>query len=299
MINTKILSTYPRPLSSICLGTAQYGLGNEEQAFDFLDRWYDMGGRFLDTANVYGRWSGRMLNESEIVIGHWLAARRIDDMVITTKCCHYLPTAHDVSRVNEKCAFEDLDESRRTLGLDVIDIWLTHRDNEDIDIRRIIDFLTSAVDRGMVTRIGLSNYRAERVKTALDYLGTDRDRYLVGISNEWSLHEESVMKENGGSASAPDGMVATDAAMHSILRSEKLPIIPFSAAAHGFYDKHSPDSMSASDREAYEMLKKQSEDTGLSLTALSVKYIMNHPGITAIPIVSVSRVQQMEEYGKL
>ena len=53
-------------LSGLCLGTAS--MGSEglsgaplQKAFAILDTYYAMGGRFLDTANVYGRWGvGKM-----------------------------------------------------------------------------------------------------------------------------------------------------------------------------------------------------------------------------------------------
>ena len=115
------LQTFPAPLSAVCLGTARFGGEyDEKRSFDLLDRYYDMGGRFLDTANVYGRWAGRGLNESELTVGKWLKIRKIDDMVITSKCVHWLPEAPSVSRVNRREAMRDLDDSRKSLGMDEI-----------------------------------------------------------------------------------------------------------------------------------------------------------------------------------
>ena len=107
-------------LSGLCLGTASMGSDGLsgaplDRAFSILDMYYTMGGRFLDTANVYGRWGVDGTNASEKCIGMWLASRGITDMTITSKCCHYLPEAHDTSRVDRACALADLDESRRSM----------------------------------------------------------------------------------------------------------------------------------------------------------------------------------------
>ena len=146
MIRTVRFESFPAPLSAVCLGTARFGGDyGESRSFALLDRYYAMGGRFLDTANVYGRWSPSGLNESERTVGRWLRARGITDMTVTSKCCHYAPDAHDVSRVNRTAAEADLEESRRSLGLDVIPIYLTHRDDPSADIRVIVDFLCDMV----------------------------------------------------------------------------------------------------------------------------------------------------------
>ena len=76
-MNTISVRTYPKAFSRICLGTAGFGnagLTGEplEQAFAILDAYYAMGGRFLDTANVYGRWGADRTNASERVLGQWL-----------------------------------------------------------------------------------------------------------------------------------------------------------------------------------------------------------------------------------
>ena len=164
--------SFPEPLSAVCYGCGRLGGDYDDgRSFALLDRYYAMGGRFLDTANCYGRWTASGMNESERCIGAWLKSRQVTDMVVTSKCCHYAFGAHDVSRVNRACAEADLEDSRRTLGLDTIPIYLTHRDDPSLDIRVIVDFLADMVKSGRVTRFGLSNYRADRIKAAIDYHG--------------------------------------------------------------------------------------------------------------------------------
>lgn len=311
------LPTYPAPLSRICLGTAS--MGNEgltgaplEKAFAILDAYYAMGGRFLDTANVYGRWGVDKTNASEQVIGRWLKERQITDMVITTKACHYMPEAHDVSRVTGTDMETDIEESRRSLGLDTLQICLLHRDNEAVDIRRIVDFCVKQVQAGKVIRFGFSNYRTERVQTAIEYMGADWQQVFVGVSNEWSLAMEHAEGYN-----PPDGMVPVDAGLRKLSMEKSFGIFPFSSIAHGYFAKLQQcgavyaagawsntevfrgrkDWLTDGNGEAYNRLLAESADTGLSVNTLSLRYLMQQPN--TIPVMSVSRPEQLAELAKL
>lgn len=316
MLN-KTLSTYPKPIPGICLGTAS--MGNEgltgaplDKAFDILDTYYAMGGRFLDTANVYGRWGVDKTNASEIVIGKWLKERQIGDMIVTTKACHYMPEVREISRVTEADMERDIEESRRCLGMDVLDICLLHRDNEDVDMRVIVDFCVKQVQAGKIVRFGLSNYRTERVQAAIDYMGADWQNFFVGVSNEWSL-----AMENADGYFPPDGMVPTDAALRKLSADCGFGLFPFSSIAHGFFAKLQQcgavyengtwqntesfrgrkDWLTSPNGEAYNCLLDKSAKTGLSVNTLSLQYLMGQTN--TIPVMSVSRPQQLEELAKL
>ena len=306
------LSTYPCPLSCLCLGTASMGsqgLTGEpaEKAFAILDAYYAMGGRFLDTANVYGRWGVDRTNASERVIGRWLKERQIPDMVVTTKACHYAPEAPEISRVTEEALLQDMEESRWSLGMDKLDICLLHRDNEETDIRTIVDFCVGQVHAGKVTRFGFSNYRTERVRMAIEYMGKDWKSYFVGVSNEWSLAMENAVGYAPG-----HGMTAVDADLRELSAEEGFAILPFSSAAHGFYAKLQECGAVYQDEQwsntehfrgnagwltdgngrAYNRLLEESAETGLSLNTLSIRYLTKQPN--TIPVMSVSRAEQLE-----
>lgn len=311
-MKTLNVRTYPVPLSRVCLGTASFGergLTGEpvDNAFAILDAYYAMGGRFLDTANVYARWGAAHTNSSEQIIGRWLRERGVTGMTITTKACHYDLAVPDVSRVNADALAQDVEESRASLGMDRLDILLLHRDNEDADIRTIVDFCVPLVDGGKVTRFGFSNFRADRVKTAIEYLGEDWDRYFAGVSNEQSLAMDGAENYRPGS-----GMVAADAALLDVQKQYLFPLFPFSSIAHGFFTKlqrcgavydgewRNTDEfrgnrawLTAKNGRAYNRLIALSAETGISLTMLSLAYLLAQAD--TIPVMSVSRPEQLCE----
>ena len=70
-------------VSKICLGTLNFGTFdkaygerpgqlNEPDCHKILDRYVELGGNFIDTANFYP-WFGPSAGESEKIIGNWLA----------------------------------------------------------------------------------------------------------------------------------------------------------------------------------------------------------------------------------
>ena len=64
-------------VSEICLGTMQFKWTTDEPtSYAVLDAFYEAGGNFLDTADIYSNWAeGLSGGESETVIGNWLARR--------------------------------------------------------------------------------------------------------------------------------------------------------------------------------------------------------------------------------
>src|SRR6185436_428338 len=75
-------------VSEICLGTMQFKWTTDEPtSYAVLDAFYEAGGNFLDTADIYSNWAeGLSGGDSETVIGNWLkrkGCRRF--MVVATK----------------------------------------------------------------------------------------------------------------------------------------------------------------------------------------------------------------------
>ena len=66
----------------------QFGWTADEDTSDaILDAYVDAGGNFIDTANVYSRWSpASYAGKSEEIIGHWMEARgNRKNIILATK----------------------------------------------------------------------------------------------------------------------------------------------------------------------------------------------------------------------
>lgn len=311
-MKTVNVKTYPAPLSRVCLGTGALGdrgITGEgrDWAFSILDAYYSLGGRFLDTAAIYGRWGKDNCNASERVIGLWLNDRQYKDVVIATKGCHFEPDTPCISRVDRESLLFDAEQSLKALKTDKLDILYLHRDNEELDIRTIVDFCIPLIEEGTATRFGFSNFRTDRVKTAIEYMGKDLDRYFFGVSNEQSLAMDGAENYEAGV-----GMIATDRELINLSKTHGFVLSPYSSIAHGFFSKlqkcgavyengwQNTDGfwgnrawLTAKNGEAYNRLLSESEKTGIPVSALSLRYLLSQEN--TIPIMSVSRTEQLKE----
>ena len=286
------LPTLDYALSNLCFGTAQFGVSiSEETAFALMDDFVRMGGNFLDTANVYARWTPSGENLGEQIIGRWMKLRGEKNVVVATKGCHFAPKQPEISRVNEECARIDAESSLRALGLEVLPLYWLHRDDETKPVEEIIEFCETLKREGKILRYGLSNYSADRIRGALAY--ADRMGYerIFAVSNEWSLAEEHAPE-----FVSPTGMKLMNAAEYALHRQENLPVIPFTAAAHGYFARLDAGEELAANQKRFDcpenrallaVLRRIAEENGADVADVSVAYLLQQP-IPVIPIVSTS-----------
>ena len=72
-------------VSEICLGAAGFGKKlDKDTAFDFLDRFVAVGGRFVDTASLYARDNAAGISRSEEVLGLYMKSRPDSPLTIAT-----------------------------------------------------------------------------------------------------------------------------------------------------------------------------------------------------------------------
>lgn len=305
-------------LSSICLGTAAFGEKlNKDTAFEILDTYVRQGGNFIDTANVYCKWISGLGNCSEQVLGEWMQSRgAYKNVVIATKGGHYdFDVPGRVPRVNETDIRKDLEESLHTLGLDTIEFYWLHRDDEAKPVEEIIDILEKLKEEGKIRYYGLSNYRTERVEQARKYLHAKGLRGPYAVSNQWSM-----ASINPGKNTNPDPtLVEFTEEEYQWHCTTRVPAVPFSSTAMGFFEKLKRAGVRVKDGQMiaegnlkmlssslrgaflnednlkkYESLLKLQKETGYSLQTLSLAYLISRP-FQVFPVSGVSRVEQLKE----
>src|SRR3954447_24538184 len=123
-----------------CMGmSAFYGTTDEGEALATIDRAFELGCNFLDTAEMYGPY------KNEELLAKAIDGRR-DDWVIATKWgIRFAPTPEnpanrvlDGSPENARRALED---SLQRLGTDHVDLWYLHR----VDFNRPIEETVGAM----------------------------------------------------------------------------------------------------------------------------------------------------------
>ena len=161
-----------RPVSAVCLGTMYFGTTvDEPTSRAILDRFIDAGGTFLDTANTYAFWvQGATGDESETLLGRWLATRDRDGVFLASKLGARPRTLGAGLEGKEGLSAAAVDTalagSLRRLGVDRLDLVHTHLEDRSVPLEETLGALAAAHRRGDVGAIGASNLPVWRLERA-------------------------------------------------------------------------------------------------------------------------------------
>jgi aryl-alcohol dehydrogenase-like predicted oxidoreductase len=139
-------------VSPLCLGAMMFGAwGNRDHAecVRIIHRALDAGINFVDTANGYSN------GESEIIVGKALAGRR-HQVVLATKVFAPVGPGPNERGLSRKAIQEQLDNSLRRLGTDVVDLYQIHRPDPTTPLAETLSALNDLVRQGKVRYLGLS-----------------------------------------------------------------------------------------------------------------------------------------------
>lgn len=160
-------------VSPLCLGAMMFG-GETDEATSkrIIDKAFDQGINFLDTADVYH--AGR----SEEIVGRAIAAQR-NRWVIATKF-GYPATASagpNEQGQSRKWINESVNASLKRLGTDYLDVLYFHRAVVDAPLEEALRAIGDLIQQGKIRYYGLSNFRGWRIGEVVrlaDKLGIDR-----------------------------------------------------------------------------------------------------------------------------
>ena len=282
-------------VSPLCLGSMQFGwTADEKTSFAVMDAFSEVGGNFIDTADIYSRWvEGNCGGGSEEVIGRWLKSRgNRSQMIIATKVRGQMGPGPNDQGLSHRHILEACEASLRRLQTDTIDLYQAHFFDADVPIHETLAAFDRLVQQGKVRYIGCSNYPAWRLMEALwtsDKHGLAR---YDSIQPHYSLvHRAEFELELG-----------------EVCRAYGIGIIPYSPLAGGFLTgkysrERDTDSVRAeSVRQRYfndagwkvlEAVQGIAAELGATPTSVSLAWLLAQPGMTA-PIIGANTVEQLQ-----
>ena len=184
-------------VSPFCLGAMTFGedLGWGTSVKDseaILDRYIDLGGNFVDTANVYTK------GHSEKIIGDHVGRhkRRRDRLVLATKFVgNMYPGDPNGGGANRKNISNACEQSLRRLQTDYIDLYWMHCWDKHTPIDETMAALDDLVRSGKVRYIGFSDVPAWKVTEAQISARFRGTAPLIALQIEYSLLERTVEGE--------------------------------------------------------------------------------------------------------
>ncbi len=154
-------------IAPVVLGGNVFGWNvDQPTANRMFDTFVDAGFNAIDTADVYSSWiPGHVGGESERVIGEWLkTSGKRDKVVIMTKLGVEMgPGKKGLSR---RYMHEAIEASLSRLQTDYVDLYQSHRDDEETSLDETLSSYAELIKAGKVRAIGASNYTAARLREA-------------------------------------------------------------------------------------------------------------------------------------
>jgi aryl-alcohol dehydrogenase-like predicted oxidoreductase len=149
------------------------------EAFALMDAAWEAGITTFDTADAYG--GGR----SESAIGDWLRSRRPDGVVLSTKTFAPMDEGADHGLAPARVK-RQVESSLGRLGVERVDLFLTHAWDDDVPIAETAGALDELVAEGKIVAYGCSNVDGAQLAEAI---GAGAFRW---VQNSYSLLDRDV-----------------------------------------------------------------------------------------------------------
>ncbi|ASK29270.1 aldo/keto reductase [Chryseobacterium sp. T16E-39] len=216
-MNTKPLGSQGLVVPAIglgCMGMTgfeegnMYGEADEKEAIATIHRSLELGGNFLDTADLYGPFKNEQLIAKAI-------ENNRDQYIIATKFGWEIDDQNRVTwAINGKKDYvkKSVERSLKNLKTDYIDLYYMHRLDKNTPIEETVGAMSELVQEGKVKYIGLSEVSSETVKRAHTV------HPITAVQSEYSLFERTVEER---------GVIKT-------LQELEVGFVPYSPLGRGF-----------------------------------------------------------------
>jgi len=297
-------------VSEICMGTMTFGSQcDEKTSFAIMDKAYDSGVDFFDTAEIYPvPPNEETFGITEKIVGKWLKGKKRDSVIIATKVAgpghgwFKPPVRTGRTCLDRHQIIRAAEGSLTRLGIETIDLYQTHWPDHDMRQEETLAALTELVDTGKVRAIGCSNENPwGLMKNIAVSAAQDLARFDT-IQNNFSLNNRRF-----------------EDALADICRREKISLLPYSPLAGGVLTGKYNEGVPANSRFASyfahgqerqrkmadrfvndkaiastERFIKIAKEAGMSATTLAVAWSKQHDFV-ASTIIGATSVEQLSD----
>ncbi|MGO3107114.1 MAG: aldo/keto reductase [Sphingobacterium sp.] len=159
-----------------------YGKTDEKEAIATIYRSFELGGNFLDTADLYGPF------KNEKLIAKAIEGNR-GKYIIATKFGWEIDDNEQITwKINGTRDYikKSVDRSLKNLKTDYIDLYYMHRLDKNVPIEETVAAMSDLVNEGKIGYIGLSEVSSETVKRA------HAIHPISAVQSEFSMFERTV-----------------------------------------------------------------------------------------------------------
>lgn len=265
-------------------GMEIYGEPNEKEAIATIHRSLELGGNFLDTADLYGPL------ENERLIAKAIQGNR-NKYILATKFGYEIDDNEQLTwQFNGRKEYvkKAIERSLKNLKTDYIDLYYLHRLDPNTPIEETVSAMADLVKEGKIGYIGLSEVSSETIQKA------HKVHAITAVQTEYSLFERNAEQ---------DGILQT-------LQNLEIGFVAYSPLGRGFIsgDIKNPDDFAEGDFrrsiprfqgeqfykniELVNEIKKMANEKGISSSQLAIAWVVAKG---FLPIPGTKRVKYVEQ----
>lgn len=267
---------------------------SEKESYQLLDTFFEAGGNFLDTADMYSQWvKGLAGGESETILGNWIKNRKARNKIfLATKVRCKMWEGPDGEGLSKAHILKASEASLMRLKTDFIDLYQSHWPDPKTPIEETLEAYKILIEQGKVRFIGCSNYSKEELEEAIK-IGKEMGVSYISVQPHYSLIQRYEFEKN----------------ILSLVLKEKMAVLPYSPLEGGFltgkYRKDQPlpksvraqtnkEKMSELNLKVIEALEKIAKKYGKTVAQIALAWLLSCDWITA-PIIGATTVEQLKE----
>ena len=267
------------------------GHADPDEARKMLHRAFDVGITHFDLANNYGPPPGSAEEFVGKVLGQDFKAYR-DELIISSKAGYGMWPGPYGEWGSRKYLLASLDQSLQRLDLDYVDIFYSHRPDNDTPLEETIGALDSAVRQGKALYVGISSYNGMMTEAAMKIAQELRTPLIIhqpsySMLNRWIEPDVLPQTRRYGL-----GVIAFCPLSQGLLTDKYLKGIPAdsrAASAEGFLrPEHVKEETIAKVRRLNAIAQRRAQ----SMAQMALAWVLRDEAVTSA-LIGASRVSQI------
>jgi len=264
-----------------------------DEALKMIQFAFDSGITHFDLANNYGTPFGSAeTNFGKILKSHFASHR--DEMLISTKAGHQMWPGPYGDGGSRKYLIASLNQSLKRMQLDYVDIFYSHRYDENTPLEETMSALSDMVKQGKALYVGISKYPVEKAQEAYRILRENGTPCLIN-QDRYNIFTRQIEKNVLPTAEQNDvGFIAFSPLAQGMLSDKYLNGIPEnSRAAHsyGFLQKN---QLTPEIIHKIGALNAIAVKRGQTLAQMALSWCLHNPLVNSV-IVGTSSVKQLQD----
>lgn len=262
-----------------------------------LRKAFDLGITHFDLANNYGPPPGSAEENFGRLLREDFAAFR-DELIISTKAGYDMWPGPYGSGGSRKYLLASLDQSLKRMGLEYVDIFYSHRVDENTPMEETASALAHAVQSGKALYVGISSYSPERTQKMVELLHEWKIPLLIhqpsyNLLNRW-VDKSGLLDtlQNNGV-----GCIAFTPLAQGLLTGKYLNGIPQDSRMHREGNKVrclTPKMLTEANLNSLRLLNEMAQQRGQSMAQMALSWLLKDDRVTSV-LIGASRAEQLEE----